>query len=328
MSTSGTLHQTIFDAATVIEHVLRRCKLSPAAATAEQLKLVEDSLYLFLTTLQARGVHLWCLQRDLLGLEAGVLAYPLAAGAHDLKEVYYRTPTLLTGTTSSSTDVLSIELEAAATVRLVGVLAAVTDSYPLAVEVSDDGVVWTTLQTTTLALTDDTHAWLEVSAPQEALHLRVRDTAASGTLGGALVVAAQWSDRLLTRESRDRHALSYRPFATGPGTVWVDRGASLTTLWLDRAPRVATDLLWVWYRRNVQDIGDLKNELDAPRHWLLAIISNTALLVALELPEELMPPQRLQLLGAMAQQDLVLVEDEEYDESDVELDLDLRRYTA
>lgn len=328
MTTSGTLHQTTFDTATVLEHALRRCKLSPAAINAELLKLAEDSLYLFLVSLQTKGVHLWCLQRELVGLESGVLAYPLVAGAHDAKEVYYRTPTLLGGTTSSATDQLKIELTTAATVRLVGVLGGVSGTYPLAVEASSDGAAWTTLQTVVLELTANTYSWFEVTAPAAGLHLRVRDTSTAGTLVGALVVAAQWSDRELTRESRDRYAYSYRPHATNPSMFWVDRGASITTIWLDRAPSSATDLLWVWYRRNVQDVGDLKNDLDVPRHWLPATISGTALLIALELPEELMSPQRLQLLAAMAGQDLQAVEDEEYDESDIEFDLDLQRYTS
>lgn len=327
MATSGTLHGTTFDAATILEHMLRLCRISPAAATPEVLKLAEEALYLFLTTLQTKGVHLWCLDKALYGLEANVTAYPLSTGIHDAKEVYLLTPSLVYGTDSAATDEVIVQYGTDQTPRLLGVLAGVSGSYALAVESSDDGAVWTTLQTSTMTLVDGTYSWVFIDKPVSAAYFRVRDTAAAGTLTGTLATAEQWSSRELTRESRDRHANSYRPWATSPSTFWIDRGASVTTLWLDRAPQNASDALWVWARRNVQDVGDLYHELDLPRHWLAATISNAAMRLAMELPEERMPLQRLQAIIAMAGQDLQAVEDEEYDESDVELDFELGAYT-
>jgi hypothetical protein len=272
-------------------------------------------------------VHLWCLDRSFVSLASEITRYTMASGIHDVKEIYYRTPQLLDGTDGAAADIISLALDEASTVHLAGVLATVSGAYSLAVETSDDGVVWVTRETVELTLTNGLHAWFQLSSPVEALHLRVRDTAAAGTLAGTLVAAAQWSDKELNRESRDRLALQYRPFQVGPTSYYVDRQASSTSILLDRSPTNPHDLLWVWARRNVQDVGQLSNDVDVPRHWLNATISKTAAILAFELPEELMPPQRLQLLTAVAEQDLAMVEDEEYDESSVEFDLNLAYYT-
>lgn len=327
MTTSGTLNQTTFDAAKIIEHALRLCTLSPAGVGAEVLQTAEESLFIFLTTLQTKGVHLWCLDRQFVGLELGATSYPLIAGTHDVKEVWLRRPVVVDGTSTGSTDMITLELDTAAAAQMLGVLAAVSGEYELLIERSTDGVIWETVETVTLQLTEDVHAWHQVRTAVEALYYRVTDVTHAGTLAGELLAVTSWSDRELTRESRDRFAGNYRPFSVAPGAYWIDRGASLTTLWLDRAPNDPTDLLWVWARRNVQDVGDLYNTLDIPNQWFAATISNTAKRLAMQLPEGAVPPARLQFIMATAEQDLMAAEDEEYDESAVEFSLDLGAYT-
>ena len=69
--TSGRVGSTIIDVMTMIEHATRRCGVSAANLTAEQIQSARENLFLILSNLATRGLSLWCVTKLTLGTEVG-----------------------------------------------------------------------------------------------------------------------------------------------------------------------------------------------------------------------------------------------------------------
>jgi hypothetical protein len=71
----------------------------------------------------------------------------------------------------------------------------------------------------------------------------------------------------------------------------------------------------VWYSRQIQDVGDLTDELEIPQRWYLAIQSMLAHQMSLELPQ--VAVDRIGYLEKQAEKYLYEAEQEERDKSPI-----------
>jgi hypothetical protein len=81
----------------------------------------------------------------------------------------------------------------------------------------------------------------------------------------------------------------------------------------------------VWYSRQIQDVGDLQDQLEIPQRWYEAVVMMLSHRMSLELPQ--VAPDRIAYLEKMATQYLTEAELEERDKSPIYFSPNISVYT-
>lgn len=117
----------------------------------------------------------------------------------------------------------------------------------------------------------------------------------------------------LTPLNRTSYAQLPRKDSSGqPTSYWFEKLVDpQITLW--PVPNNSTAWLNLYRYRQMQDVGDLSNELELPSRWLEAVCWQLALRLAFELPE--VSPERAQAVISMAGTMIIEVEGGETDDS-------------
>jgi hypothetical protein len=85
-----TVGQTTINTATVIEHAVRRCGISPEKQTPDVLKLARDNLFFLFMSYSNRGLPLWCVEEVNVPLVSGTKSYECPDGTVDVLQVNLR----------------------------------------------------------------------------------------------------------------------------------------------------------------------------------------------------------------------------------------------
>ncbi len=310
MATSGTVSQTVFTTRKVIEHAFRRCRLSPQQITPEYIEIAKDLLFLELSTLSSKGIPLWCLTRQNIGLRQGVFSVTCPTGTVDILNANLRSQDRLTGTYSSTEgtaanafdgDVdticdqtaqagsITVELDEEALVNTVGLLTAATGTWNIAFQYSDDGVSFTDFYTnTSLSVTDSEWTWLDFQGTSPHLYYRLKAN------GSTVLDVREWylghnvSEVPLARVNHDDYFnLSNRFFQGRPTQYWFNRQRSAPILNLWPVPDEATAFRQIvtLASRYVQDVGSMTQEIEVPQRWYRAIVLVLAKGLSSEIPE-------------------------------------------
>lgn len=230
MATSGTIGLTRITTVKLIEKALRRCGLSPAAATVETLDTAREDLFMLLMSMLNRGLNLWCIDQQQISLVDGQSTYVLPPGTIQVLDLLY-TRTDLAGT------------------REVPLTPLNRSSYA---------------------------------------QLPRKDIEGQPT--------SYWFEKLVDPQI----------------TLWPVPNDSPATLNLFRY-------------RQMQDVGDLSDELELPSRWLEAVCWQLALRLAFELPE--VSPERMQAVKDMASTMTIEVEGGETDDSPTYFAPNIQVYT-
>ncbi len=94
------------------------------------------------------------------------------------------------------------------------------------------------------------------------------------------------TDIEMTRMSRDEYAL--RPNKTSPGRptqFFIERFTDLTQMTVWQSPENATDVVFYYRIRHIQDAGIFTNNVDAPQRWLEAVCAGLAYKLAVKRPK-------------------------------------------
>lgn len=297
MATSGTVAQTTLDTAVVLEHAMRRCGIPAASQTPETVEIGKQNLYLLLLNLANRGLNLWCIEKDLMGLEQGRGTYTLPAGTLRVLNVVYSSATQVLGTNTVAAASVTTELTSSTKVVRYGFkpTSDVTASFTL--DTSDDGVTWTTQQ----ALNNQTWGsgvwyWFDLDPAPTATFWRI-----SSVTNFALTefyLASTISDLPMSQFNRDEYAQQVnktnqaRPSTNFYYEKLVD---PVLTLW--PVPNNNYDQLSVWRHRFVQDVGTLTQQIEIPQQWMEAVIWMLASRLAYEIPN-VDPARRQEVIQA------------------------------
>jgi len=327
MATSGTVGQTSIDVTNIVEHAYRRCGKLASTISSELQLSARENLYFLLSDLANRGLSLWCVEKQILGMQANNITYPLRQGTVDVMTALYRTKTDLTGTTISGAGWQGLDLgtgnETAvynAAISFAGATAAT-----LVLESSDDAVTWVWMADFPFATLQPANTWLSVDADnsRQVRYWRVRDT--SGTLPtlGELTFSNLPYEIPMAKMSNDDYAsLPNKTFSVPAGSkslqYWFDKQV-VPRIWIWPAQQVSTDQVVVWSQRHIQDVGALTNTLDVPQRWLESIILLLACRCAVELPAGELPQGRLEYLEAKCAEHLAQAEDGESDGSPIRI---------
>ena len=336
MATSGTVGQTSVDATTVIEHAYRRCGKLASTISSELQLSARENLYFLLSDLANRGLSLWCVQKQVLGVAANQVQFPLAVGTVDVMTTLYRTSTELTGTTISGPGWQGIDLGADVTAAAYNaeILFSAATTPTLLFESSADGSTWLEQAAFPAGVTvaANTPICADAENAPAVRYWRVRDT--SGTLPAvaSLTFSNEPYEVPMSKLSNDEYAaLPNKTFSVPSGSkslqFWFDKQTS-PRLWIWPASEGSADQIVVWMQRQIQDVGALTNTLDVPQRWLESIIFLLACRCALELPSGELPPGRLEHLETKAAEHLAQAEDGESDGSPIRLAPNIRAYTA
>lgn len=351
MVTSGTVGQTTIPVIDIIDHSILRCGISPAKIEAENLLIARRNLFYYIMYLANKGVNLWTIERKLIGLNKFQAAYDLAVGTIDVLNMNYRTISVLTGQPASSAggvvvnafdrDVstycqqaspngnISLSLFETTVVTDVGFMPFGNLTLNLIWEYSIDNVVWTSLLTNpSTTMTDGTWYWYSIAAPKEAKYFRVRELS-GGVIGAREVVFANNPTEIpVQRNNRDDYVSmpNKSQLSEFPTQFWYNRIIPQPQVILWPTPQNTFVSLVVWQHRQIQDIGDLTNEIEVPQRWYECILANLAARNALDIPD--VEQWRIQMLGQMATNSEEPPYDEERDKSPMFFTPNIGNYTG
>lgn len=325
--TSGTVGQTIMDVMSIIEHATRRCGVDPARLTAENVLSARDNLFLILSGWATRGLSLWCVSRITLGLQAGVSEYTLPVGTVDVLNALLRRATSHVATTTGPGSATVTFTEPIA-VGSVLVRPDTAGAYLLALEKSEDGIIWSRVGLSPVVYDGSTDVGLDATKKASALYWRVVDlTDPLRAFAAATFYSAQ-NDIPMSKLSRDDYANlpSNMTQSLWPLQYWYDKQfyQPKIVFW----PVPTQDMpIRLFTQSQVQDPGQFVNAVQVPQRWLDATISALAPRLALELPKELVPPGRYEIVQGLANTAFREAEDSETDGAPIRLAPNISYYT-
>ena len=288
MAYSGNISGTTFNALKVVDHAYRRCRLPAQAITAEMQQYALDSLFVFLSDLANPKPPSWCIQRQIYPFYQGQYIVTLDPGTVEVLNANLRTLQELTGDTVSLPTSYTVDFTdndgGAGTVNTVGIKWTGT-SVPLTFQTSDDGLIWTTVETQPAGFTAGQWSWTDI-VPAMAKQ-RFRITAASPILASQIYLGTMPQEIPMGVLNRDTYvAQSNKVFQGRPLTYWFQRDLPQPVMNLWPAPNLAAEeqQLIVWRQRHIMDTENLQQEIEVPQRWLEAIINGLAARVAAETP--------------------------------------------
>lgn len=337
MSTSGTFNFGNSSNDLIITEAYERIGLLPDLITQQKIATAIRSLNVVLTAWMNKGINLFTVKQEMLGLNAGQYAYSLPTATVDVMEATIRTSQRNLGGTAFSSaggvaeNAFSGNPGVACTqnapdgyisynwgspnqyaIAMVGVQSNATLTYTLSFDYSNDGATWTSVMTPPAqTFTQGVLLWFVVPVPTLGQYFRVLETDGATLNIQQLYFNTMLTDTIVTRLSRAEWVAIPQKNQTGrPTSFWVDRQVS-PSLILWPTPTSQYNALYYTRTEYIQDAGALLNNLDIPQNFLPALISALAYELAVKTAD--FDLNRLQILKAQAEQDYknVSVEDTE-----------------
>ena len=327
MAFSNTVSQTNFNTRRVIDNAIRRCKLAAQQITAEHIDIANDQLYLFLSDLANQGAPLWCIEKQIYPLYDGVGDITMTDGTVDILNSNFRWLQEVSGTNVDTSTTRTVTFTTDTFVANVGIYWTAA-AVPIALERSDDNLVWTTIQTETPTATAGQWTWFDLDSSVAARYFRVRAT--SGTLSFSQIYLANTPTEIpLARMNRDDYTnLPNKAFQSNrPLQYWFDRQVNNPIMHMWPVPNEAATVcqIVVWRQRYIMDVGTMTQDVEVPQRWLEAIVSGLAAKMALELTE--VDPSLIPILDQKAAISLNIAQMEERDNSPMMIAPNIAPYT-
>jgi hypothetical protein len=287
MAFSNTVSQTVFNTRRVIDNAIRRCKLTAQQISAEHIDIANDQLYLFLSDLANQGAPLWCIEKQIYPLYDGVGDITMTDGTVDILNSNFRTLQPVTGVNTDTPTTREVAFTTDIFVSTVGVYWTAA-AVPIALERSDDGVTWFTIQSETPTAVAGEWTWFDLDSSIATPYFRVRAT--TGTLSFSQIYLANTPTEIpLARMNRDDYTnLPNKAFQSNrPLQFWFDRQVNNPIMHMWPVPNEAATVcqIVVWRQRYIMDVGTMTQDVEVPQRWLEAIVAGLAAKMALELVE-------------------------------------------
>jgi hypothetical protein len=330
--TSGTVGNTVIDVAGIIDHAVRRCGVLTSLITSEQLDSARDNLFFILSGLANRGLSLWCVEPKYVLLNAGRSRYPLPVGTVDVLNAVLSPGEVDLGTTIVATNpTREVELDSPGRLDFVAGYVVTDTLVLIQAEITVDilGVptpTWVGVTSVTIpagSVTPEGAVQGVVKVPQTGLQPAAKwrvVAASSSSLLTSVYFVFNTRDVVMTKLSRDAFvSLPDKNTQTQmPLQFWYDKQQYIPEVTFWPAPGALT-VAGFYTQRQIQDLGAYTNAVDVPQRWLDAVIAMLAPRVCLELPKELVPPDRYDKLVLIAEKTLREAEDSESDGAPIRL---------
>lgn len=327
MAYSGTISQTTFDTRRVIEHAARRCKMPAQSLSAEHVDIANDLLWLLLSDLANQGAPLWCIEKQIYPLYDGNGTITNTVGTVDILNANLRWLQEVSGTNTDTATSRTVAFASATAVSTVGIKWSAA-SAPISLQRSADGVTWTTVQTETPSASSGEWTWYDLDSSVADAYFRVLAT--SGTLDFSQIYLGNTPTEIpLARLNRDDYTnLPNKTFQSNrPLQYWFDRQTPQPQMHLWPVPNAAAEVMQIvlWRHRHIMDVGTMTQEIEVPQRWYEAIVSMLAAKLAMEYVE--VDAGMISMLDAKAQQALYIAQQEERDNSPLNIAPSIGAYT-
>ena len=314
MATSGTVSGYTFNLGKVVDHAFRRMGMLPESVGSEALEVAKDLVFSLTSEWINAGFPLWTRKYYLLNTPIGSADVPLPIGTVDVRQAYWRifnpyrgnattsagadASTLFSGTPGDDVTIsgplagVIVDFGTETELDTVGVLLGGSSSLTAAlrVQVSDDGVTWTTSQTldsTTYVVGEWSYFDLNPSLSSQFVQI---------VLPTGTWVLQQLNFGLANGQDIPAGPLNIDDYYNLPNKMF--RSNQPNSYYLDR--QLVEPVLKMWpalnvegfyrgtttalCRRYIQDPGALTDDVEVPQRWLEALIWRLASLLIFEVP--------------------------------------------
>jgi hypothetical protein len=284
MAYSDSISGTTFNALKVVDHAFRRCRLQAQAITAEMQDYALDSLYLMLSELANIKTPSWCIEKIILPMYENQQIVTLPLGTVDVLNLNYRTLQVVTGSTVEEATAYTVSFGTDTVVSTVGIEWNGA-STSVTFQVSNDGLVWTTVGSSDVAAVSGDITWTDISGALAYQYFRITS---AHTINYELVTLGNSPQEIpLGNLNRDDYVnQTNKVFPSRPNSYWFQRDLPQPVINLWPAPFSAAEQaqLIVWRHRQIMDTQNLQQDVEVPQRWLEAIINGLAAKMAAETP--------------------------------------------
>lgn len=333
---------------------MNMCGVNKVAVTPDVTKDARQMFKMLLLHVANRGVTLWTLDKEIIGLVPGQVNYSLPATVTDYATVSYRynafanTPSSFTssagGVTSNLVDndlttfftqtapngSVSYDFGSPLTIYTVGIMAHGQQYYSLRWSTSDDNVTWTTVLETSQYLDCPDRTWVsfDIPKPRQARYIKVEETGNSTLdLIQLLFGSPQSEIRISPKNLDDYSSMNLKTQQQRqPTSFWYDKKREKPELVFWPVPNYMLDQVVVWVYKAISDTENLSDSLEVPERWYLALLNNLALRLLPVLPKADMT--RYNMLKTEAESTMREALAEEGDKSPMRIVPNIAPYTA
>ena len=355
MAYSGTSNETKITVGQLIDYAFRAAGKPAEEVTPQYVQAAKQALYYILQDLPNKGVNLWMLQEILIGVTNGQKVVNLPATTIGIRAAnwsYQVTPQITQALPTANPNAANLfdgNLDGFATslsgsnnwfgagytggqrIVNVGFNAYVpgsgTTAYNLALEVSDDGITWKTIETfpeTTLA--DKEWAYFPINTTVNHNFYRLRETVASTfSLRQITFNYVQQVIPMAPLNRDDYFSLPQQAFASNRALqYWFDKQIDPNIrIW----PVPNNDFQMMQFVLELQpwDVGNLSNQLYVPNRWIAALQAMLNHELAMQIPG--VDLGKIQYLEGQALKKLQSAENGEEDEAPIYFSPNISYYT-
>jgi hypothetical protein len=326
MAYSGSISGTTFNALKVVDHAFRRCRLPAQSITAEMQEYALESLYVFLSELANIKTPSWCIEKMILPMYQNQPIVTLPVGTVEVLNLNYRVLQVVSGavvTTSTSNTTYFTTQTVVNTVGIKWSAAAV----PVTFQVSNDGITWTTVGTSSVTTSAGEITWTDISGALPYTYFRITSTQ---PLSYSVITLGNLPQEIpLGQLNRDSYVnQSNKVFPGRPSSYYFQRDLPQPIVNIWPAPFAASEQaqLVLWRHRQIMDTENLQQEVEVPQRWLEAIIDGLAARVAAETPQ--VDPQIMAVREQKAAMSVQRAWDGDNDGSPIQINPGIGVYTA
>lgn len=284
MAYSGNVSGTTFNALKVVDHAFRRCRLPAQAITSEMQSYALDSLYLMLSEMANIKTPSWCIEQLILPMYENQPIVELPLGTVEVLNLNYRVLQAVSGATVTTSTSYTVNFTTQTVVDTVGIKWAGA-SAPVTFEVSNDGLVWVEVGSSSATASAGEITWTDISGALAYRYFRI--TSDDPILFTVITLGNMPQEIPLGDLNRDTYVQqSNKVYPGRPNSYWFQRDIPRPVLHIWPAPFSAAEAaqLIVWRHRQIMDTENLQQEVEIPQRWLEAIVNGLAARVGMETP--------------------------------------------
>jgi hypothetical protein len=326
MAYSGSISGTTFNALKVVDHAFRRCRLPAQSITAEMQEYALESLYVFLSELANIKTPSWCIEKLILPMYQNQQIVTLPVGTVEVLNLNYRVLQVVSGAVTTTSTSNTTYFTTQTVVNTVGIKWSAA-AVPVTFQVSDDGLVWTTVGSSSVTASAGEITWTDISGALPYTYFRITSTQPLSysviTLGN---LPQEIPLGILNRDSYVNQ--SNKVFPGRPSSYYFQRDLPEPIVNIWPAPFAASEQaqLVLWRHRQIMDTENLQQEVEVPQRWLEAIIDGLAARVAAETPQ--VDPQIMAVREQKAAMSVQRAWDGDNDGSPIQINPGIGVYTA
>lgn len=329
------------------------CGVNAVALSYDVSRQARQLFKMLLLHLANKGITLWSVEKQVLGMVPGVSRYALSSNTADYLDILYRqtffasdpdslvssaggvVANLVDGnpdtffTQTSANGSITYDYGTTVYVTTVAVMANGQQYYNLDFETSLDAISWTPLFTTEKNTSFPDRKWVayDMEDIRPLRYIRVAETGGTVLNLRQLLLGNSQNEITLSAANLDDYsAMSNKEtLSEQPTLFWFDRKKEAPELVFWPTPNNLMRQVVAWTYREIEETADLAAEVDIPKRWYLAILNELALRMLFMVPSADMT--RYQMIKVEAEATMREAASEEVDKAPMTLLPNISCYT-